>query len=219
MFSSCKDTEQKITPPSSDKEVVTPIQKDTFTPENTIDYDTSIWRELTLADSLTLDLRYATTDNFTSSQIYDCSRCFLRKRVAERLIIVNKKLRKEHGMTMVLFDCYRPLPAQQKLWDIVPDETYVANPEKGSMHNRGAAVDLSVIGPDGKPLDMGSDFDEFGRVSRHDNLDMPETVLQNRKFLKTIMEVEGFKSIKSEWWHYSLSGTGAQITSWEWPCP
>ena len=120
---------------------------------------------------------------------------------------------------MKIFDCYRPLTAQRKLWDIVPDATYVAHPGKGSMHNRGAAVDLTLIDDTGKELDMGSDFDVFGRISRHDNFDLPSKVLENRAMLKTSLTSAGFKSIKSEWWHYSLSGTGSQLSDWDWPCP
>lgn len=185
----------------------------------TLDYDTSIWTELTLSDSIVLDLRYATLNNFTETVIYPCARCFLRRPIAKKLVQINQQLLLSKGLRIKLFDCYRPLQAQQKLWDIVPDETYVANPTKGSMHNRGAAVDLTLVGPDGNELNMGSDFDEFGSSSRHDNYKHPKQVLDNRAFLKSTMEVAGFKSIKSEWWHYSLSGTGSPITDWQWECP
>ncbi len=184
-----------------------------------VDYDSLIWTEITFADSVMLDLRYATTHNFTQTQIYPCSRCFLRRPVAQKFLLINQQLIDSKGLKMKLFDCYRPLGAQQKLWDIVPDETYVANPKKGSMHNRGAAVDVTLVDKDDNELDMGSDFDAFGSVSRHDNFSLPKEILINRALLKSTMEAAGFKSIKSEWWHYSLSGTGSPVTDWQWPCP
>ena len=98
-------------------------------------------------------------------------------------------------------------------------DSYVAHPQKGSMHNRGAAVDLTLVDTNGKQLEMGSDFDVFGRISRHDNLDLPPNILENRALLKSSLTAYGFKSIKSEWWHYSLSGTGSQLSDWNWPCP
>ena len=216
----------------ADKPITTPqvvTQKDDFLIESSIDsinhspkevdYYTLIWSEITPADSVMLDLRYATAHNFTQTQIYPCSRCFLRRPVAQKLLLINQQLIDSKGLRMKLFDCYRPLGAQQQLWDIVPDETYVANPIKGSMHNRGAAVDVTLVDKDENELDMGSDFDAFGSVSRHDNFSLPKEILTNRALLKSTMEAAGFKSIKSEWWHYSLSGTGSPVTNWKWQCP
>jgi len=185
---------------------------------NALDYDTLVWMELTEDDSIMLDLRYAEKDNFTGQVIYPCARCILRREVSEKLMSINRQLLRSKGLRMKFFDCYRPLPAQQKLWDIVPDATYVANPQKGSMHNRGAAIDLTLVDSNGNEINMGSDFDEFGVISRHDNYQLPKEVLDNRAFLKSTMESAGFKSIKSEWWHYSLSGTGSPITDWQWAC-
>jgi len=181
------------------------------------DYDTIMWQEL-LPSEFPLDLRYATKNNFTKVQIYPCARCFIRPQLAKKLLEIQSLELEPKGLNFKLFDCYRPRPAQQKLWDIVPDATYVANPSKGSMHNKGLAVDLTLVDSKGKELDMGTDFDYFGREARHAYTDLPEAVLANRRFLKTLMESNGFNSIKSEWWHYSLNGTGHQLSSWEWPC-
>jgi len=183
-----------------------------------VDYDTSSWSELRAEDHFLLDLRYATTDNFTDTQIYPCGRCFLRPAIAAKLKTINNKIKLEKGYTLKLYDCYRPRPAQQKLWDIVPNPTYVTKPEKGSMHNRGAAVDLTIIDKNGQELDMGTDFDHFGREARHAYDLLPDQVLANRKFLRELMEDNGFKAITSEWWHYSFSGPGAPLSDWQWPC-
>lgn len=184
-----------------------------------IDYDTTLWKELTPADDLIIDLRYATENNFTHSKIYPCGRCFIRPVIAERVLQINQQLIIEKKWQLKLFDCYRPRPAQYRLWEKHPNETHVMHPSKGSMHNRGAAVDLTIVSIDGNEINMGTDFDDFGREARHDYLNLPDQILENRNYLKTLMEAQGFKSIKSEWWHYSLSGQGSALSNWEWPCP
>jgi D-alanyl-D-alanine dipeptidase len=165
-----------------------------------------------------LDIRYATNNNFTKTQLYECADCLLRKEVATALAKVALKT-KEKGIGIVLFDCYRPLTVQQKMWKIVPNPIYVADPAKGSMHNRGNAVDLSLYNIEsGKLLDMGTDFDYFGREAHHAFLDLAEEVLGNRKLLKESMENAGFKSITSEWWHYSYNKTVYPISRFPIPC-
>jgi len=183
-----------------------------------IDYDVSKWEEITEKDGIILDLRYASENNFTKNKIYDCGRCFLRPELASRIKNLQKEIKDRYGMKLKLFDCYRPKPAQQKLWDIVPDEKYVSNPAKGSMHNRGLAVDVTLVDSNGVELDMGTAFDFFGRRAHSDYLDVPATVLKNRKVLKKMMKIQGLKSIQSEWWHYSLQTEKAPLDDWEWPC-
>jgi len=223
LFSGCKDNPRPIIKNIPASLIDTLVQKESETIEalfHIIDYDTTEWRELTVTDGFILDLRYSTSNNFTDSIIYPCGRCFLRPKLASIIYNLNKELEKSNGYAIKLYDCYRPLSAQQKLWDIVPDATYVANPAKGSMHNRGSAVDLSLVNiKTGKELNMGTDFDHFGRESRHNYLDLSQEVLGNRQFLKNHLEARGLKSIKSEWWHYSLSGTGRPLSDWQWPCP
>lgn len=183
-----------------------------------IDYDSSLWTEIIPSTSYLLDLKYATLDNFTAQVIYPCSRCFLKPIVAKKLDEINKIVQKERAWHIKLFDCYRPVPAQQKLWNILPNPTYVTNPKKGSMHSRGVAVDLTFVDEREVEIDMGSPFDHFGRVSRHDYTGLPPEIQKNRTYLKELMTRSGFKSIKSEWWHYSLSGTGSGLSDWEWGC-
>ncbi len=106
------------------------------------------------------------------------------------------------------------------MWEIVPNPQYVADPVKGSIHNKGGAVDISLVRLDGSLVDMGTDFDFFGKRAYHDNTDLPDTILNNRRILKETMERHGFWSIRTEWWHYNL-GTASQdrIANFKWPCP
>lgn len=173
---------------------------------------------LSLDSSVLTDMRYATVNNFLEEKIYECGRCFLRKAVAEAVLAVHDDLRQK-GMGLKFFDCYRPRPFQQKLWDKNPDPRYVTNPAKGSMHNRGAAVDLTIVDSEGKELDMGTGFDYFGPKAYHTTTDLPEEVLINRSLLKTSMEAAGFKSIRTEWWHYSyIKMKGFELSDYLWDC-
>ena len=181
------------------------------------DYDTTKWKELTAADGFVIDIKYATTDNFVKEKIYPCARFFLRPKVADALLQVNKEL-KTQGYRLKLFDGYRPRPAQQKLWDKVPDPNYVAPPSKGSMHNRGVAVDLTITDMTGKEINMGTPYDFFGPAAHHDCTNLPKEVLQLRTKLKAVMEKHGFRSIRTEWWHYSYATGTYPLDDWQWQC-
>ena len=177
------------------------------------------WTDIEKADSsIKLDIRYATENNFTKTIIYDCPKCFLRPDVAKALVAVHKKL-KAKGLGLKVFDCYRPSPYQQKLWDKVPNPNYVTPPKKGSMHSRGAAVDLTIIDKNGKELDMGTPYDFFGEEAHHSYTKHTAKVNENRKLLKSTMEAAGFKSIRTEWWHYSMNGGEyLDLSSRLWKC-
>jgi D-alanyl-D-alanine dipeptidase len=182
------------------------------------DYDKNEWEELSFEDdSVVLDIRYAQTNNFVKKKMYKCGRCFVRPHIAEKLKNVNNDLLKM-GYKLKLFDCYRPKPVQEELWKIMPDEDYVAAPWKGSMHNRGIAVDLTIVDRGGNELDMGTPFDFFGEEAHHTYTKLPEKVLKNRKLLKETMEKHGLQSIKTEWWHYSDSSKSQNISEWQWNC-
>lgn len=155
-----------------------------------------------LDDRFYFDLRYAQANNFLKEKVYPCANCLLRYTVAKALIRVNDSLR-NRGYALKVFDCYRPVTVQLKMWEILPDGRYVANPHKnGSVHNRGAAVDLTLVSLEGKSLPMGTDFDHFGKEAHHDFTDLPSEVIQNRKILKEAMKQAGFQPIRTEWWHY-----------------
>lgn len=170
-----------------------------------------------LDPSIRLDIRYATADNFTKSKIYDCARCLLRPEAADAVVKAQKALKKK-GLGFKMFDCYRPRPYQQRLWDKVPNPDYVTPPAKGSMHSRGAAVDLTLVDGKGKELDMGTPYDFFGREAHTDNLDLPKKVLENRRILREALEAVGFKGIRTEWWHFSYQGKDWPLSDYVWPC-
>lgn len=176
------------------------------------------WSELTVLDaSVKLDLRYATTNNFMKQQVYDCGRCFLQADVAKAVIKAHKMLQKK-GFGLKMFDCYRPRPVQFKLWAITPDERYVANPNKGSMHNRGMAVDLTIVDKDGNELDMGTGFDDFTPKAHVTYTNLPKKVLENRELLTQTMEACGFRGTSTEWWHFSYKGALRELADWLWEC-
>src|SRR6478736_1853786 len=104
------------------------------------------------------DMKYATDDNFLKSKVYDCAECYLRYKTVKALVLANERFMKK-GFKIKIFDCYRPLDIQKRMWAIVPNPQYVANPSKGSIHNRGGAVDITLVDFDGKELDMGTSFD------------------------------------------------------------
>lgn len=182
------------------------------------DYDTSNWADIALLDpSILVDMKYATTENFVGTKMYECGRCFLRPAVAKSILDIQKEL-KTQGLGLKMFDCFRPQPVQFALWKKVPDPRYVTDPKKGSMHNRGAAVDLTLVTDKGDELEMGTAFDYFGKEAYHTNQDLPEAVLKNRKFLKDIMEKHGFRSIRTEWWHYSYTLKSYALSDMLWKC-
>ena len=182
------------------------------------DYDTSQWVELVSLDStIIIDLKYATTDNFVKEQLYECGRCFLRHEAAKQLVKVNKALI-SNGFCLKMLDCYRPLSVQQRLWDKFQNANYVTPPHKGSMHNRGLAVDLTIADTNGLELDMGTPYDFFGKEAHHAYTNFSDTILANRSLLKNIMGIHGFKSIRTEWWHYSYPEKMYALSEMVWNC-
>lgn len=185
----------------------------------TPDYDTTAWTEIIRLDtSIKLDIRYATDNNFMKQQVYDCGRCFYRPQVAKALVRVHQSLA-DKGLGLKMFDCYRPAPYQQRLWDILPDARYVARPTRGSLHSRGAAADLTLVNRrTGEELDMGTDFDYFGKPAYTTTTDLPAEVLENRRVLQTAMRAEGFGTIRTEWWHFNYLGPRLPLADWVWEC-
>jgi D-alanyl-D-alanine dipeptidase len=164
------------------------------------------------------DIKYATSDNFLKEKVYECASCYLRLKTVKSLISANNEF-KLKGYTIKIFDCYRPLDIQKKMWNMVPNSNYVADPKKGSIHNRGGAVDITLINENGEELDMGTLFDYFGPEAAHSYSNLPEGILQNRKLLKDIMVQNNFISFDSEWWHYNLKdGNLDKISNFKWTC-
>jgi D-alanyl-D-alanine dipeptidase len=110
---------------------------------------------------------------------------------------------KKQQLSLKIWDAYRPYSVTLKMWELIHDDRYVADPAKGSGHNRGIAVDLTIISlKDGKELDMGTNFDNFTDTAHQDFKNLPENVLNNRKLLRNLMVANGFKIFDTEWWHY-----------------
>ena len=180
--------------------------------------DTTFVRLADFSDGFAYDMRYATPNNFLKAKVYDCPECYMRVKTAKALLKANEAF-KTKGVKIKFFDCYRPNSVQYKMWEIVSNPQYVANPVKGSIHNKGGAVDITLVTLDGKPLDMGTDFDFFGKKAYHDNVDLPKEILENRKLLKETMEKHGFWSIRTEWWHYNLSSASKdKVADFKWDC-
>lgn len=152
------------------------------------------------------DLRYATTNNFMHRLMYPANTIttFMRLPAANALRKVQEELNRS-GMGLKIFDAYRPYSVTVKFWELVKDERYVANPSKGSGHNRGVAVDLTIIYLNNRQeLNMGTGFDNFSDTAHQSFSKLPEQVLKNRQLLKSLMEKYGFKAYDEEWWHYYL---------------
>ncbi len=170
------------------------------------------------SNDFVFDMKYATDDNFLKEKVYPCAECFLRVKTIKSLVVANKTFI-EKGYKIKLFDCYRPLAIQKKMWKIVPDANFVANPKKGSIHNRGGAVDITLVDSLGVELDMGTKFDFFGIEASHNYSNLTEEILNNRILLKEIMLLNNFQSFDSEWWHYNLDGSkNDKVENLKWHC-
>lgn len=153
---------------------------------------------------LVYDLRYAGTNNFMHRRMYarNTRHTFMRNPAVDALKKVQLELNAS-AYGLKIFDAYRPYSVTVSFWELVKDERYVADPSKGSGHNRGLAVDLTIIHlGTGKELDMGTGFDNFTDTAHHTFTQLPEAVLANRKLLKQTMEKYGFTAFETEWWHY-----------------
>lgn len=154
------------------------------------------------SDGFAVDLRYATADNFTHRQVYPQAVCVLRRGTAEKLRRANAIFRQK-GCRLKIWDAYRPLSVQKLFWNILPDNRFVANPATGgSIHNRGCAVDVTLVGADGRELPMPSGFDCFTPAAYRDNPDMSPRARKNLARLTRVMAACGFETLDTEWWHY-----------------
>ena len=153
---------------------------------------------------IVLDIRYATTNNFTGEKIYHSPCAFVRKLVAEALSTIQKELL-EKGLGLKVFDAYRPYAATVKFYEVYKDTNFVAAPWKGSVHNRGCAVDVTLIDlKTNKAFEMPTVFDDFTEKAAHSYTYLPDNILKNRQTLKNIMIKNGFQIYDAEWWHYSF---------------
>jgi D-alanyl-D-alanine dipeptidase len=153
-----------------------------------------------------LDIKYATTDNFMHRVMYGQARAFARARVADALKQIEAEL-KLKGLGLKIYDAYRPYAVTVDFYNMAHDTNFVASPKTGSRHNRGCAIDLSLIDlRTGKELAMPAPFDSFSPKAAADYPDLSPEQLQNRELLKAIMQSHGFTVLKTEWWHFDFNG-------------
>ena len=151
-----------------------------------------------------VELAYASEDNFTGQTIYEFSEAYLRYGTVKKLKLASEELAQQ-GLGLLIWDGFRPLAAQQKLWDICPDPAFVSNPVTGNRsHCRGNAVDLTLVDlQTGAQLDMPTGFDDFSELADRDYSDCSETAAANAQLLEEVMEKYGFKPYSAEWWHFA----------------
>lgn len=155
---------------------------------------------------LQLDIRYATKNNFMKQVMYPQARAFARKPVVLHLQKIQNELRKK-GLGLRIYDAYRPYAITVAFYQKASDKHFVANPAKGSKHNRGCAIDLSLINlKTGKELPMPTPYDSFAPQAAADYAQLPTSVIRNRNLLIRTMQTHGFRVLKNEWWHYDFVG-------------
>ena len=174
-------------------------------PQETGDFkQTDLVELIKLDPTIKLDIRYATTNNFTGKAVYKEARAFLQRPAAEALVNVNASL-KPLGYGLVVFDGYRPWAVTKLFWDITSEENkkFVADPAKGSKHNRGCAVDLSLYDlSTGKEIEMTGNYDEMSERSYPTYAGGTEQQRKMRDLLRSKMEAQGFTVYEYEWWHF-----------------
>jgi D-alanyl-D-alanine dipeptidase len=152
------------------------------------------------------DVRYATTNNFMHARLYPVSRVLLRRPAAIALHEVERELARD-GLGLKIFDGYRPYRVTVRMWKPIRNPDFVADPAKGSRHNRGAAVDLTLIDlRTGRELPMPTGYDDFTPRARQDFNDLPAEAVANRARLREVMTKHGFDPLPSEWWHFDFRG-------------
>lgn len=164
-----------------------------------------------LIPTVQYELRYASKNNFTGQRLYpkNTHTTYLRRKPAMALAKVAEELRGK-GLGIKIWDAYRPYRTTVRFWELIHDERFVANPSKGSGHNRGTSVDLTLVDlKSGKELEMPTPFDDFSTAAFHGALNIDGFRIRNRALLKSTMEKYGFVPLETEWWHYSWQGASA----------
>lgn len=152
---------------------------------------------------IVIDLKYATTDNFTGTVIYDFKDAYLRYGTVKKLAVAQEKF-KSMGYYIKIWDAYRPFAAQEKLWQVCPNPRYVANPANGmKAHNLGGTIDMTLVTFDGNEVEMPTAFDDFSLMADRDYCDVLETAAGNARMMESVMAECGFRGYAGEWWDYS----------------
>ena len=153
-----------------------------------------------------LDIRYATKNNFMEQVMYPSARALARKPVVEQLKKVQRVLRKK-GYGLKIYDAYRPYTITLAFYEQASNKDFVAHPKSGSRHNRGCAVDLSIIDlKSGKDVPMPTPYDSFSTAAAADFQELAPAVKKNRDYLIEVMHKHGFTVMYNEWWHYDFNG-------------
>lgn len=170
-----------------------------------------------LDNTIAVDLMYAKSDNFVGEVMYDFTEAYLHPKAAHAVVEANRLLSQAHpGWRLCIYDATRPMRVQQIMWDKVkgtPQQNYVSNPAKGGgLHNYGLAVDVSIIDENGDSIDMGTKVDALTYISHTDNEEelvragkISREAMENRRLLRRVMREAGFKSLRSEWWHFNYT--------------
>jgi D-alanyl-D-alanine dipeptidase len=171
----------------------------------TTDADNAMLDVKKVIPAVITDIKYCSNQNFMTQPLYPhISTTYLRKPAAMALAIVQKKLLQK-GLGLKIWDAYRPYSVTEKMWEVVKDDRYAADPKFGSGHNRGAAVDITIVNLVTKEeLNMGTGFDNFSDTAHINFKNLPQEVLQNRQLLQQLMQENGFKVLETEWWHFYL---------------
>ena len=152
---------------------------------------------------IVVELKYATSNNFTGSVVYDFTEVYLRYSTVLKLMEVQNELRQQ-GYLLKIWDAFRPIEAQRLLWKAKPDPNFVSNPDTGTnSHSRGNTVDVTLVNAEHKELEMPSGFDEFSTFGDLDYSDCTNAAADNAKLLQAVMEKHGFVGLQSEWWHFT----------------
>lgn len=179
----------------------------------------NIYNELILSDSskklidleklvptIKKDVRYSTTNNFAGKKFYKKGKIFLRLPAAFAIKNIQEELLRQN-LSLKIYDAYRPYSVTKEIWEFVKDDRYAASPQKGSRHNRGCAVDLTIIDlSTGVELEMPTPYDDFSVKAHQDFMNLPVNILNNRELLKSLMIKNGFEPLSSEWWHFDFKG-------------
>jgi zinc D-Ala-D-Ala dipeptidase len=186
---------EKTDPPKARNAVMEPVKS-----------STGLIELAKMDPAIRLDIRYATADNFTGKVLYKQPRAFLQAAAADALLTALRQL-KAKGFGLTIFDGYRPHAITKYMWDVTPPSKrdYVANPAKGSRHNRGCAVDLTMHHLDsGKQVEMPSAYDDFSSKAHQDFMDTTPAAIANRATLRDAMQAAGFIAMSNEWWHFDF---------------
>lgn len=230
VFLSCSNATPKKRLYKTNSKVVLAPQV-TIAPE-----DTAILAKMNLVDVQTLnpailvDIKYATADNFMKIVLYErMKKAYLQKDVAERLSRVQDYLTKLYpGYHLLIYDALRPVSVQQKMWDALDSlpparrAKFVSNPKNLSLHNLGAAVDITIVDEKLIPLDMGAGFDEIRQIA-YPSLEkqfvaegkLTANHIKNRDLLRKVMFSQGFRQLETEWWHFNACSRPEAVSKYK----